>query len=317
MSNEPYVGHRPLVEKIVRNEDIFCSLLFDLTNRTLRVVDFRGGNFQSKHAYLESILAKEGMRKIFTLIERDDMTGWQRVGYHREGAIPGYYKRSDAYIMSRIYDTDFDQKMSIVDDLSEKNALNDIKMSSKKLSDSKDSNIKVDPISDIEAAQVISSESIRRDSKPSKSNAGKKAAVKTVKDPVPSIDEEIKIDGLVFPQFSREVEYFHFLIENRRTKQCNVLSTEYQDCFGNAKVHFCLPIESKSDQNLAKAGLQQAIEQMFVMGAVSIFATVPVDDTKSNEVFASSSFRNSGRMNRQLLMPGGPLDVVLWTRKLI
>ena len=78
-----------LVERMVRNESIFCSLLFDRANRTLRVVDFRGGNFQSKHNYLEQVLVSEGMRKIFTLIERDDMNGWQRVGYHREGSIPG------------------------------------------------------------------------------------------------------------------------------------------------------------------------------------------------------------------------------------
>jgi hypothetical protein len=98
---------------MVRNEDIFCSLLFDSGNRTVRVVDFRGGNFQSKHTYLEHVLMTEGMRKIFTLIERDDMNGWQRVGYSREGSIPGYYKRSDAYIMSKIYDEDYDSESEL------------------------------------------------------------------------------------------------------------------------------------------------------------------------------------------------------------
>lgn len=321
MANAVYVGYQPLVERVVRNEDIFCSLLFDYTNRTLRVVDFRGGNFQSKHAYLETILTKEGMRKIFTLIERDDMNGWQRVGYHREGSIPGYYKRSDAYIMSRIYDADFDAKASPSEDLENKGILNDIKVIGKKLSDSKDPSIKVDPISDVEVMQIVTEETARRETKLNKAAAkAKKGVVKSKKSSVPPMDvveEEPKIDGLIFPQFSREVEYFHFLIQNRRTKQTNILSTEYQDCFGNAKVHFSLPIDSKADQNLAKVGLQQAIDQLLEMGAVSIFATVPSGDVKSNEVYAGCGFRNSGWMNRQLLMPEGVLDVILWTRKLL
>jgi hypothetical protein len=319
MTSSGYIGYQPLVEKIVRNEDIFCSLLFDYTNRTLRVVDFRGGNFQSKHSFLEGVLIKEGMRKIFTLIERDDMTGWQRVGYHREGSIPGYYKRSDAYIMSRIYDADFDAKYPQGEDLSDnKGMLNDIKVVGKKLTESKDPNIKVEPISDVEVIQTIDEELARRETKLPKGAAkAKKMSVKPRKAVPDSYEDDTQIDGLIFPQFSREVDYFHFLIQNRRTKQTNVLSTEYQDCFGNAKVHFCLPIESKADQNLAKIGLQQAIDQMLEMGAVSIFATVPAGDAKGNEVYAGTGFRNSGWMSRQLLMPEGPLDVILWTKKLI
>jgi hypothetical protein len=320
MTSSGFIGYQPLVEKIVRNEDIFCSLLFDYTNRTLRVVDFRGGNFQSKHAFLEGVLIKEGMRKIFTLIERDDMTGWQRVGYHREGSIPGYYKRSDAYIMSRIYDADFDAKYQQGEDLSDsKGALTDIKAVGKKLTESKDPNIKVDPISEMEVIQIIDEESARRETKPAKGAAkAKKISIKPKKAGTAELlEEEPQLDGLIFPQFSREVDYFHFLIQNKRTKQTNVLSTEYQDCFGNAKVHFCLPIDSKADQNLAKIGLQQAIDQMLDMGAVSIFATVPAGDAKANEVYAGTGFRNSGWMSRQLLMPEGPLDVILWTRKLV
>ncbi len=321
MANAAFVGYQPLVERIVRNEDIFCSLLFDYTNRTLRVVDFRGGNFQSKHAYLENILTKEGMRKIFTLIERDDMNGWQRVGYHREGSIPGYYKRSDAYIMSRIYDADFDAKSAPAEDPENKGILSDIKVTGKKLGETKDPSIKVDPISDVEVIQIISEERARRETKPAK-GAGKTKKVqakgkKASQPPAEKIEEEPRMDGLIFPQFSREVEYFHFLIQNRRNKQTNVLSTEYQDCFGNAKVHFGLPIESKADQNMAKVGLGQAIDQLLEMGAVSIFATVPSGDAKSNEVYAGCGFRNSGWLNRQLLTPAGVLDVILWTRKLV
>ena len=171
MAKAANIGYQPLVERIIRNEDIFCSLLFDYANRTLRVVDFRGGNFQSKHVYLESVLMKEGMRKIFTLIERDDMNGWQRVGYHREGSIPGYYKRSDAYVMARIYDKDFEPKEPQGEEVPEnKNLLNDIKMLGKKLADTKEPNVKVEPLSDEDVQKVIEEEGDRRDSKAKKSD---------------------------------------------------------------------------------------------------------------------------------------------------
>jgi hypothetical protein len=317
------IGFKSLTERVVRNEDLFCSLLFDHSNRTLRVVDFRGGNFQSKHAYLDQVLMKEGMRKIFTLIERDDMNGWQRVGYSREGAIPGYYKRSDAYIMARIYDGDFDLKEAQGEELAEnKNFLNDVKNMGKKLSEQREPSVKVEQVAESEVRDLIRSEFQRLEEKSAKGKAskgGKAGAAKPAKAKKGKTAQALLGNGeaLVFPQFSREVEHLHFLIQNRRTKQINVLSAEYQDCFGNAKVHFCLSPETRPDQNLARAGLSEAIDQLVENGAVSVFATVPTDDLKQNAVFAAIGFRNTGWMNRQLVTPKGIQDVVLWTKKLI
>ncbi len=327
MVKAAYVDYKSLTEQIIRNEEIFCSLLFDHANRTLRVVDFRGGNFQSKHEYLEHILMKEGMRKIFTLIERDDINGWQRMGYHREGAIPGYYKRSDAYIMSRIYDTDFDPKESQGEEIPEnKTLLTDVKELGKKLSEQREPSVSVTPVNEAEAYEALREELGRADGKtkgkkatPTKAKATKKTKSKgrKVKAPTPAEVLSNPNPGLIFPQFSREVEYFHFVIQNRRTKQKNVISTEYQDCFGNAKVHLCFPPESRPDQNLARTGLNQTIDQLAEQGAVSIFSTVFADDVLSNAVFAALGFRNTGWMNRQVLLPEGPQDVILWTKKLI
>lgn len=329
MAKVASVDYKPLVERIVRNEDIFCSLLFNREQRTLRVVDFRGGNFQSKHEYLERILMEEGLRKIFTLIERDDINGWQRVGYHREGAIPGYYKRSDAYIMSRIYDADFDPKEPQGEDAVEnKNHIADIKTIGKKLADLREPSISINLLSEAEAYDIVREELKRTETKTKKSKPPKAAAkatkktakgakaTKKSKTAVPASLPK-KLAGNLFPQFSREVEYIHFHIQNRRTKQSNIISTEYQDCFGNAKVHFAISLETRPDQNLAKAGLAQAVDQLMEQGAVSIFSTVPSDDVALNAVFAALGFRNTGWMNRQTIIPSGPQDVILWTKKLI
>ncbi len=324
MAKTAYIGYEHLVERVVRNEDIFCSLLFDHSNRTLRVVDFRGGNFQSKHAYLERILMKEGMRKIFTLIERDDMNGWQRVGYSREGAIPGYYKRSDAYIMAKIYDKDYDVTQSQGEEAAENKAfLNDVKVVGKKLSEQREPSIKVELIPESAVRDLLTQEIERVDKKgpPTKAPTPAKAP-KTTKGSKSKkaklvAERPADMEGLVFPQFSREVEHFHFVIQNRRTKQTNVISAEYQDCFGNVKVHFCLSPDTKPEQNLARAGLLVAIDQMAEMGAVSIFSTAPVTDDKINAVYAAAGFRNTGWMNRQHINDESATDAVLWTKKLI
>ena len=52
-----------LSQRMVRNNDIFCSLLINQTNKSIRVIDFRGGNFQLKHNYLERILLADGMSR--------------------------------------------------------------------------------------------------------------------------------------------------------------------------------------------------------------------------------------------------------------
>jgi hypothetical protein len=297
-----------LVERMVRNEDIFCSLLFDDANKTMRVVDFRGGNFQSKHAFLERVLLEAEMRKVFTLIERDDMNGWSRVGYRREGAIPGYYKRSDAYIMSKVYGDDADGgPRSAEDTLETKAILADIKARGKELAEQRSPSFKVAVVSEEEAILVLDEEIKRRLEK----NKGKKTKAARV----PKLDK--KSMPPIFPQFSRQVEFFYFVVQNRRTKLTNLIGAEYQDCFGNAKVSLFFPPKTKPEQSLARRGIEEALELLVEAGAVSMFALVPASEDLHSAVYAAAGFRNSGWMSQQRLTADGPEDAVLWTRKLI
>lgn len=302
--------HR-LSERMVRNEDIFCSLLFDHGNRTIRVVDFRGGNFQTKHSYLERVLLADGMRKIFTLIERDDMTGWHRVGYLREGTIPGYYKRSDAYIMSRIYDEDWDGAAES-EDLPERKAfIADVKNLGKDLAELKGSGLKTELVAEEEVVGILKAEAARMTEKAKKSAKGKKtkgaARTKVI---VPPIEDPI------FQQFSRETDIHYFLCQNRRTKQANLIGAEYQDCFGNAKVDLFFSPNTKSELSIARHGLMTFIDWLGEIGAVAIFALVRADDLEHNALYHSAGFRNTGWLHRQMLTKSGPVDKILWTRKL-
>ncbi len=314
MEQSKKTGQNRLTERVVRNEDIFCSLLFSSINRTLRVVDFRGGNFQSKHAYLEDVLMTKGVRKIYTLIERDDTNGWQRVGYHREGSIPGYYKRSDGYIMSKIYDEDFDLESPIGEESARnKKILNDIKALGKETSEQKAPSVHIEQVSEEEARAAIAEEIERQAKKSKKSKKGKGSK----KSESPAAASILANGPPLFPQFSREVEFFYYIAQNRRTKQINVLGCEYQDCFGNAKVQFYFTPQTRTDKNLSRACLLEVIEILTKHGAVSIFTLERADHIISNAIYASAGFRNTGWMSRQLLTKDGPKDQILWTRKLI
>jgi hypothetical protein len=306
-----------LIERMVRNDDIFCSLLFDHDNRTLRVVDFRGGNFQTKHAYLEKVLTTESMRKIFTLIERDDMHGWQRVGYQREGGIPGYYKRSDAYIMSKIYDTDYDGSKVMTDESPERKAfLADVKTLAKEIAEGHITGIKGDVVSEAEAYELLLAEQKRMDAKAAaarkakgQSGGARRPRKGPAAEPGPSLP--------LFRQFSREVEYYHFAVQNRRTKQVNVFGAEYQDCFGNAKVDVYFSPQAKPDQLLAREGLNAFVDRLALFGAVTVFALVRQGDLPMNALFMGTGFRNTGWLTRQTATGQGYADQILWTRKLV
>jgi len=297
-----------LSERVARNDDIFCSLLFDNNNKSIRVIDFRGGNFQAKHAYLERALLTEGMRKIFTLIERDDMTGWQRMGYLREGTIPGYYKRSDAYIMSRIYDDDWDDQTPTNDLQKRKDYLTDIQVMAEEFSKSKATGLRTVHVSEEEIPQYLKTEWERRQEKLKKSKKTRTAK----KQPTPTFQEVP-----IFNQFSREVEYHYSMCQNKRTKQMNLFGSEYQDCFGNAKLNVFFTPKTKAECMQVRYGLLSFIDWLVNIGAISMFAMVPADDIELNAIYASIDFKNSGWLNRQLMTADGPTDLILWTKKLI
>ncbi|MBN2714897.1 MAG: hypothetical protein JXX14_03515 [Deltaproteobacteria bacterium] len=295
-----------LVEQMVRNDDIFCSLLYDEGNSTLRVVDFRGGNFQQKQDYLKRIQAAEGFRKIFTLIERDDMQGWQRCGYLREGAIPGYYRRSDAYIMGWLADEDW--RADEVEEESEerKELLNNIKELAVTYEEMKGTGFRAENITQEEVPELVSQELERRTTK-----------TKTTKKSKPPLEMPTS-DEPLFMQFSRGVEYYYFGVQNKRTRQSNLLSCEYQDCFGNAKIDLYFDsLKNKTDVALARFGLVSFVDWLAEIGTVAIFALVDADNLEMNAIYASAGFKNTGWLNQQVSKGKKAVDQILWTTKLV
>ena len=89
-------------ELLFRNDTVSLCLLVNRRHRTLRVVDFRAGATSAKRNFVIAAAQREGVAKVFTLVERDEVATWTRLGFTREGSIPAFYKRSDAWILGAV-----------------------------------------------------------------------------------------------------------------------------------------------------------------------------------------------------------------------
>src|SRR5690606_17982901 len=83
--------------EICRGEVSLC-LLLNRRTRTMRIIDFRAGPQSSKFDRIREVAAREGIERDYTVVERDESSTWTKMGFEKEGSIPGFYKRSDAYI---------------------------------------------------------------------------------------------------------------------------------------------------------------------------------------------------------------------------
>src|SRR5512140_181445 len=86
-------------EVFFQNEHVSLCLLINRRTRTMRVIDFRAGPSNAKRLFVMSLAQREGAEKVYTLVERDEVSTWVKLGFAKEGNIPGFYKRSDAFML--------------------------------------------------------------------------------------------------------------------------------------------------------------------------------------------------------------------------
>src|SRR5215472_1123310 len=91
--------HKPVDEIFFQNDTVSLCLLVNRRTRTMRVIDFRAGPTPGKRTFVLSLAQREGVEKVYTLVERDEVATWVKLGFAKEGSIPGFYKRSDAFLL--------------------------------------------------------------------------------------------------------------------------------------------------------------------------------------------------------------------------
>ena len=90
----------PIVEELhFRSDNAFLCLLLNRRTKQIRVIDFRAGALPAKRLFIQSVAQREGVEKVIILVEKDEVSSWTRVGFVREGTVPGFYKRSDGHLV--------------------------------------------------------------------------------------------------------------------------------------------------------------------------------------------------------------------------
>jgi hypothetical protein len=280
---------RPTVEEIhFRSDSAFLCLLVNHRTKFIRVIDFRAGALPAKRLFIQSVAKREGIEKVITLVEKDEVSSWTRVGFVREGTIPGFYKRSDGHLCGCVIG---ERTASIeVDDDGQRLAERTINAAKKIAKDvperPKGVSIHEVDFEDLESAR---------------DHAWSHGVAINPLDP-----------------FGRDAERFYFECNVRRGKP-NFISAEFQDCFGHSLVEILRAPATDGERTAVTAALRTMCEDLKERGIISAFGFGPSDDVELSAVYTAAGFRKTGLLAKAILVGGDEgvhKDAILWTQKL-
>lgn len=277
----------PIVEeRHFRSDNAFLCLLLNRRVKQIRVIDFRAGALPAKRLFIQSVAQREGVDKVILLVEKDEVSSWTRVGFVREGTVPGFYKRSDGHLVGCV--------------IGDRTASVEAGEAAQRLADRT-----------ITAAKKLATEY---------EQPGKGYTVKGVTAKVALAARDVvwkKQDQAYgcFDPFGRDAARMFVEVTSKKTKP-NYLSAEFQDCFGHSLIEILRRPKGDAEMGAAVAGLRGLEDELKAKEIVSAFAFAPVDDPELGAVFLASGYRKTGLLARGVLCEGKRSDAILWTRKL-
>jgi hypothetical protein len=295
-------------EVFFQNEAVSLCMLINRRARTLRVIDFRAGASTAKRLFVLSFAQREGLQKIYTLVERDEVATWVKLGFAKEGSIPGFYKRSDAFLLgcgawgaAPARDRDEPPNQS------------ETRIVVAKLANG------VVPLS---AAQELMERTIVTAKKWLK-GAPEKALPQAKVSPIDEAEARKAVAGAIrsgraitaFEPFGRDVQRRYFLATVRGGFELHA-STESQACFGNAYLELLQGPRTEAEKLATTSALGGLCETLLAEGVISCFSLAPSDDVALATAFLHNGFRRTGLLVEHLLIGGERKDAILWSRKL-
>jgi hypothetical protein len=296
-------------ELFFQNEAVSLCMLIHRRARTMRVVDFRAGPTRAKRLFVMSIARREGVRKVFTLVERDEVQTWHKLGFAKEGSIPCFYKRSDALILGCL-----------------------VAPESKAESDGERREVPFQSETRIAIAEPVSivRPAASHELMESTIAAGKRglrdftdrrtpAKVTTIAE---SDARKFVVSAqrsgralTAFDLFGRDVERRYFGVTVRGGFEI-VASIESQSCFGNTFLELLESPRTEAEKVATSAALRALCDKLLAEEMVSCFSLAPSDDANLASVFLHNGFRRTGLLLDHLVVPGGRKDAIVWSRKL-
>ena len=278
---------KQVVEELhFRSENAYLCLLLNRRTKSIRVIDFRSGALPAKRLFIQSVAQREGVEKVITLVEKDEVSSWTRVGFVREGQIPGFYKRSDGHLLGCV----IGKKTASVEisDQGVKLAERTVNAAKKAASQIKE------PITGV-ALKIVEA-----------------PAVMTAR------DQAWKNKSAVgaFDVFGRGVERVFLEASVGRRGKSNYIGAEYQDCFGHSLLEV-LRSPADEQETLAVCGAIRAFsDELKKRGIISAFGFAATDDVAMATAYVGAGFRKTGLLAKGIVAGGERKDAILWTRKL-
>ena len=262
----------------------------------MRVVDYRSGYNPDKGAAVVAAARRQGVQRVFTLVERDEITNWQRLGFLREGHIPGFYKRSDAWILGAPVDSHLTE------------------------AGLEESGMRRAPGSywdDTRADREM--QAIRRACRTTEELPAPPVRLREARKPevLKAVMTALRSGRALttFAPFGRDVQRCYYACTGRGGFSLTA-SVEIQPCFNNAFLELLSGPRTDKEGLLTRASLDRLSEEFLRLGVVACFGLSPVGDRRLALAYARSGFRRTGVLHEHLLRNDSRLDAFLWTRKL-
>jgi hypothetical protein len=314
----------PTFEEIfVRNDAVSLCLLLNRRARTMRVIDFRAGASPAKKLFVQSIARRERIDKVVVLVERDECSTWARLGFVREGNIPGFYKRSDAFIMGSIIPapTAAAPTPTVVNTKARLAESGVFSVSRHTLYTNDDDN-DLEEEAPPPAQSAVAEKTVTHARKIAKELAT--LPVMSVKlAPISSAEAQKRVAQASkehraltgFESFGRDVTRDDVVVSGKGMTDL-VIGAEIQRCYGNAFLEVLTAPRDDRERGFLLAALRAMCERLVASEIVCAFGLVPVDDVKMSTAFAANGFRRTGLLRQHLRLRGERVDAILWSKKL-
>lgn len=277
---------KPAVEELYfRSDSAYLCVILNRRTRFIRVVDFRAGALPAKRLYIQSVAKQEGIQKVITLVEKDEVSSWTRVGFVREGTIPGFYKRSDGHLCGCV----IGERVASVE-VSER----DMRVADRTIASAKKTLDSLDPKPKSAMVQEVEEEeALKERDKLWKTTTGFGA----------------------FDAFGRDAARMYYSCSYKKAP-VNYISAEYEDCFGHSLVEILRRPEDHDGLLAVSWALMEMCEVLKDRGIVAGFAFTPSEDVEMASVYLACGFRKTGLLAQGVLVGDTRQDAILWTRKL-
>jgi hypothetical protein len=304
--------NKPIDEVFFQNEAVSLCMLINRRARTMRVVDFRAGPSAAKRMFVLSFAQREGVDKIYTLVERDEVATWVKLGFAKEGNIPAFYKRSDAFLLGCLASAppvaaEATQAFEDVPSQSETRLVAARPAASPPTSAGHDR---------MERTIAIAKRQLK-DGASDKAPPPAKVVALGEPDARRAVAAAVRSGRALtaFESFGRDAERRYFAITARGGFEL-CASTESQACFGNAFIELLQGPRTEAERTASASALGALCSALLSEGVVSCFSLAPSDDVALATVFLKNGFRRTGLLVQHQLVGGERKDAILWSRKL-